>query len=110
MRMRWTRWSLVGHNVCDGNGNTVGRVVDTFPFDGGEVEMIVVKLSGAFGERRMLSVQDLWYDGFDVRTPFARWQIEDSPQLSYGRHASEDPDRAKSYWRFEEPAGFFAAA
>ena len=72
--------------------------------------MIVVKLSGAFGARRMLSVQDLWYDGFDVRTPFAAWQVEDSPELSFSRHAAEDPERAKSYWRFEEPAGDLAAA
>ena len=55
-------------------------------------------------------MQDLWYDGFDVRTPFARWQVEDSPELTHGRHAVDDPDRAKSYWRFEEPAGFLAAA
>ena len=76
----------------------------------GEVELVVVHLHGPFGGKRMLSVDDLWSDGFFLRTPFARWQVEDSPQLSHGRHAAEDPYRALSYWRFEEPATLFAAA
>ena len=80
------------------------QVVDTFPFDGGEVELVVVRLHGAFGGKRMLAVDDLWSDGFFLRTPFAAWQVEDSPELSTGRHAAEDPYRARSYWRFEEPA------
>ena len=81
-----------------------GQVVDTYPFDGGEVELVVVRLDGAFGGKRMLAVDDLWSDGFGLRTPFAAWQVEDSPELSSGRHAAEDPYRARSYWRFEEPA------
>ena len=43
-------------------------------------------------------------------TPFARWQVEDSPALTDGRHAAEDPYRARSHWRFEEPATSYAAA
>ena len=82
MRKRWTRWSVLGHEVIDGSGQTVGKIVDTWPFDGGEVELVVVRLHGAFGGRRMLAVDDLWSDGFFLRTPFAAWQVEDSPQLS----------------------------
>ena len=110
MRKRWTRWSVLGHEVVDGAGAAVGSVVDTYPFDGGEVELVVVRLHGAFGGRRMLAVDDLWSDGLFLRTPFAAWQVEDSPVLSNGRHAAEDPYRARSYWRFEEPAALFAAA
>jgi hypothetical protein len=110
MRKRWSRWGVLGQQVSDGTGVPVGEVVDTFPLDGGEVEMIIVRLEGAFGGRRMLAVEDLWIDGFSLRTPFARWQIEDSPELSDGRHAAEDPYRARSHWRFEEPASSFAAA
>ena len=110
MRKRWTRWSVLGHEVIDGSGEAVGPVVDTFPFDGGEVELVVVRLHGAFGGKRMLAVDDLWSDGFFLRTPFAAWQVEDSPELSNGRHAAEDPYRARSYWRFEEPASLYAAA
>ena len=91
MRKRWTRWSVLGHEVIDGSGEAVGSVVDTFPFDGGEVELVVVRLHGAFGGKRMLAVDDLWSDGFFLRTPFAAWQVEDSPELSTGRHAAEDP-------------------
>ena len=101
---------MLGHEVIDGTGQTVGKIVDTWPFDGGEVELVVVRLSGAFGGRRMLAVEDLWSDGFFLRTPFAAWQVEDSPQLSHSRHAAEDPHRARSYWRFAEPETFYAAA
>ena len=95
---------MLGQQVSDGNGVSVGKVVDTYPFDGGEVELVVVRLAGAFGGKRMLAVEDLWSDGFGLRTPFAPWQVEDSPAAEHGRHAAEDPYRARSYWRFEEPA------
>lgn len=101
---------MLGHDVCDGAGVLVGTVVDTYPFDGGEVELVVVRLKGAFGGRRMLAIDDLWADGWGLRTPYAAWQVEDSPPLTSGRQAAEDPYLARSYWRFEEPAGTFAAA
>ncbi len=101
---------MLGHEVCDGGGSAVGTVVDTYPFDGGEVELVVVRLHGAFGGLRMLAVEDLWFDTWGLRTPFSAWQVDDSPPLSSGRHASDDPYRARSYWRFEEPAVFFVAA
>jgi hypothetical protein len=101
---------VLGQQVSDGTGVPVGQVVDTYPFDGGEVEMVVVRLNGAFGGKRMLAVEDLWTDGFGLCSPFAAWQIEDSPPLTGGRHTAEDPYRAASYWRFEEPAASFAAA
>ena len=101
---------MLGQQVSDGVGESVGKVVDTFPFDGGEVEMVVVRLNGGFGGKRMLAVEDLWFDGFGLATPFARWQVEDSPALTGGRHAAEDPYRARSHWRFEEPAVQYVAA
>jgi hypothetical protein len=101
---------VLGHEVSDGTGALVGEVVDTYPFDGGEVEMVVVRLDGPFGGKRMLAVEELWFDALGLRTAFAKWQIEDSPELSCGRHAAEDPYRARSYWRFEEPAAYFAVA
>ena len=106
MRMRWTRYGLLGQEVYDTDGRFVGDVVDTYPFDGGTVEMAVVRLAGAFGAKRMLSLDVAWLDAYGLRTPFSAWQVEDSPALSDGRHAGEDPDRARSYWRFEEPAVF----
>jgi hypothetical protein len=110
MRMRWTRWSVLGQQVSDGTGVPIGQVVDTFPFDGGEVEMVVLRLDGAFGGKRMLAVEDLWIDAFGLSTQFAKWQVEDSPALTGGRHSAEDPYRARSHWRFEEPATTYAAA
>jgi hypothetical protein len=106
MRKRWTRYGLLGQEVYDGDGRLVGDVVDTYPFDGGTVEMAVVRLAGAFGARRLLSLDVAWHDSWGVRTAFSAWQVEDSPALSDGRHAVDDPERARSYWRFEEPAVF----
>jgi hypothetical protein len=109
-RNRWTRWTLLGRAVVDGAGFPLGSVVDTYPFDGGEVELAVVRLGGPFGARHMIPVEELEDAGPALRTPFARWQVEDSPVLSVGRHAAEDPDRAKGYWRLAEPALMLRAA
>ena len=101
--MRTLRTRLLGLEVTDATGTTLGQVVDTYPFDGGgEMEMVVLRL-GRFGERRMLPASDLRLVGARLISPFSRHQIEDSPTLG-GRHADEDPWRAKSYWFWEEPA------
>jgi hypothetical protein len=36
--------------------------------------------------------------------PFTQHQVEDSPGLSTGRHADEDPWRSKTYWYYEDHA------
>jgi PRC-barrel domain len=100
--MRSLRTHLLGLEVADAAGATVGHVVDTYPFDGGgELEMVVVRLR-RFGERRMLPVSELRLDGGRLVAPFSRHQVEDSPGLSSGRHADEDPWRAKTYWHYED--------
>jgi hypothetical protein len=100
----------MGRDVRDGSGVRIGRVVDTFPWDGGgEIELVVVRLEGSLGGRRMLTIQAMSDLGLWLQTPFARWQVEDSPELSGGRHAIEDPDRARSYWLYEEPAPLLGA-
>ena len=38
------------------------------------------------------------------RRALPRHQVEDSPGLSTGRHADEDPWRAKTYWYYEDYA------
>jgi len=102
--MRSLRTHLLGHEVVDAGGATVGEVVDTYPFDGGgELEMVVVRLR-RFGERRMLPVSELRMEGHRLVAPFTLHQVEDSPPLSTGRHADEDPWRAKTYWYYEDPA------
>ena len=39
-----------------------------------------------------------------MTVPFTRHQVEDSPGMSTGRHADEDPWRSKTYWYYEEYA------
>ena len=94
---------LLGLEVADASGTALGQVVDTYPFDGGGApEMVVLRLR-RFGERRMLPVSELRKVGGWLLAPFSRVQIEDAPGLSDGRHADEDPWRAKTYWYYQEP-------
>ena len=93
---------LLGLELADCTGEPLGQVVDTYPFDGGgELEMVVVRLR-RFGERRMLPISELRLEGARLVAPFSRMQIEDAPGLSSGRHADEDPWRAKTYWYYED--------
>ena len=100
--MRTLRMHLLGLDVTDAHGTSLGQVVDTYPFDGGgELEMIVLRLR-RFGERRMLPVSELRLDEGRLVAPFTRRQIEDSPVLD-GRRIEDDPWRSKSYWFWEDP-------
>jgi hypothetical protein len=95
----------MGRRIFDWHGERVGRVVDTWPYDGGgEPEMVVVRLP-RLGESRLVPVASLrpCVDGA-LQSPYARWQVEDSPALEEGRHALAAEERAISYWSWEEPA------
>ena len=94
-----------------GPASRSAQVVDTFPFDGGEVELVVVRLDGAFGGKRMLAVEDLWMRR--LRAAHAVLRVAGRGLAArFARDATRPtiPYRARSYWRFEEPARTFAAA
>jgi hypothetical protein len=102
--MRSLRLNLLGMEIADAEGATLGHVVDTYPFDGGgELELVILRMR-RFGERRMIPIGDLRFELGRLVAPYDRRQVEDSPALSTNRHAEDDPYRAKAYWRFEEPA------
>ena len=105
---RWSGRSLLGLQAVDADGEPIGRVVDTYPFDGGGLELVVVRLP-RFGERRMIPAGAVRVRRGVLQAAFTQAQIEDSPALSVGRHAAEDADRALWHWRFEEPAAFTIA-
>jgi hypothetical protein len=89
--------------VQDCDGEEIGRVVDTWPDDGGwEMVLVIVRLT-RFGERRMLPVDAMVAWGGVLRVPYSRVQIEDAPESSIGVHRAEDPWLAIAYWRSEEP-------
>jgi len=99
------RVTLLGLQVHDCHGEEVGRVVDTWPNDGGwELEMVVVRLS-RFGERRMLPIESLTAWGQTLYSVHTKMQIEDAPVSGEGVHRADDPYRALAYWRWEEPGG-----
>jgi sporulation protein YlmC with PRC-barrel domain len=101
---RVSRRNLLGLQVQTCDGEEIGRVVDTWPDDGGwEMLLVVVRLQ-RFGERRMLPVDAMVAWGGVLRVPYTRVQIEDAPEASIGVHRAEDPWLAIAYWRSEEPA------
>jgi hypothetical protein len=101
---RVSRRNLLGLRVQDCDGEEIGRVVDTWPDDGGwEMVLVIVRLQ-RFGERRMLPVDAMIGWGGVLRLPYSRYQIEDAPEASIGAHRAEDPWLAIAYWRAEEPA------
>ena len=101
---------LLGLTVSDWHGEALGRVIDTWPFDGGgEPELAVLRM-GRLGQRRMVPVSALRLFGEELRLPYARWQVEDSPAYGENRHTiDDDPHNAASYWRWEEPVGSLSA-
>ena len=101
---------LLGLTVSDYQGYVLGRVIDTWPFDGGgEPELAVVRM-GRIGQRRLVPVDALEQLGGELRLPYARWQVEDSPPFGENRHTiDDDPHCAASYWRWEEPVGSLSA-
>ena len=99
------RVTFLGLQVHDCRGEEVGRVVDTWPNDGGwELEMVVIRLS-RFGERRMLPIEAITVWGERLYSSFTKMQIEDAPVSGEGVHRADDPYRAMAYWRWEEPGG-----
>jgi hypothetical protein len=99
------RVTFLGLQVHDCRGEEVGRVVDTWPNDGGwELEMVVIRLS-RFGERRMLPIEAITVWGERLYSSFTKMQIEDAPVSGEGVHRADDPYRALAYWRWEEPGG-----
>lgn len=101
--MRTLRLNLLGIEIADAEGRSLGHVVDTYPFDGGgELELVVLRMR-RFGERRMLPIEQLRMEYGRLVAPYSRIQVEDSPALSTGRHTEDDPYRAKAYWYYEEP-------
>lgn len=102
--MSISRRHLLGMELGDAYGDPLGRIVDTYPFDGGgELELVVLRLR-RFGERRMLPAADLKLVRGRLFAPYTRAQIEDSPAPSQGRNTADDPDRAKWYWHLEHSA------
>jgi sporulation protein YlmC with PRC-barrel domain len=101
---RVSRRNLLGLRVQTFDGEEIGRVVDTWPDDGGwEMLLVIVRLQ-RFGERRMLPVDSMVAWGGVLRVPYTRIQIEDAPEASIGVHRAEDPWLAIAYWRSEEPS------
>jgi hypothetical protein len=95
---------LLGRMVHDWAGEELGRVIDTWPFDGGGEPQLAVLRMKRLGARRMVPVDTMLAFGDELRLPYARWQVEDSPPFGEDRHTlDDDPHCAASYWSWEEP-------
>jgi hypothetical protein len=104
------RSALLGQVVTDWHGEVLGRVIDTWPFDGGgEPELAVIRM-GRLGQRRMVPIEGMLNLVAELRVPYERWQVEDSPPFGENRHTlDDDPHCAASYWRWEEPVSSLTA-
>lgn len=105
-----TRSALLGLMVNDCQGEALGQVIDTWPFDGGgEPELALVRM-GRLGGRRMVPVDSLELFAGELHLSYYRFQVEDSPPVGEDRHRlDDDPHSAASYWRWEEPVGSLTA-
>jgi hypothetical protein len=101
---------LLGLMVLDWQGEEMGRVIDTWPFDGGGEPQLAVLRMGRLGERRMVPIAELEFAGGALRLPYLRYQVEDSPPFGEDRHTlADDPYCAASYWSWEEPVSSLTA-
>ena len=102
---RVSRRNLLGLRVQDCDGEEIGRVVDTWPDDGGwEMVLVIVRLQ-RFGERRDAAGRRRWSGGAGCcgcRTRATRSRT--LPRRASASHRAEDPWLAIAYWRAEEPA------
>jgi len=95
------RGRLLGKTVADRMGAVVGRVEDTYPFDGGEPEFAVVR-TGRFGQRHMVPLHTMKLDGEVLVVPFSRLDLEESPVVDGARFARDQADYARAYWNTHE--------
>jgi hypothetical protein len=87
-----------GLSVVGPTGKSIGKVIDTYPHDGGgEIEMILVNVGDKLPQRRWLPAPKVRYRNGRLRAPWPEWQIRDAPEAEDNRWG-DPPAVAKSYW------------
>jgi hypothetical protein len=93
---------LRGLQVRDRDGSVLGRVVDTYPTDGGgDQAFALVRLRGFGGVHFVPVAASVCHDG-ELHVPWSRFEIEDAPRMDNGRYLVDQAWAARSYWHVEE--------
>ena len=93
---------LRGLEVRDRNGSLLGKVVDTYPFDGGgDLSFVLVRLGGFVGTHFVPVATSVSHDG-ELHVPWSKAEIEDAPALDAGRYVVDQAWAARAYWHVEE--------
>jgi len=91
--------SPLGLTVVDVEGRMVGRVEDTFPYDGCTYEFAVVRLGrGRFGQSRMVPLSGAVRDDDVLQMPHTFAEIDDAPTAERSRYGVEPEALARAYW------------
>jgi hypothetical protein len=99
MRAVLPHWTLVGREVVDRDGRTVGAVADTHPRDGGgEPTLVLVHVGPKFPRRRWLPVEGCELVGHaQLRIRWTTDEVEDAPGADDDRWGAA-ADVAHAYW------------
>jgi hypothetical protein len=93
---------LRGLEVRDRDGTVLGKVVDTFPFDGGgDTQFVLVRLRGFGGVHFVPVATSVTHEG-ELHVPWSKTEIEDAPALDGRRYVVDQAWAARAYWHIEE--------
>ena len=99
MRLTLPRHELIGQEIVDVEGVRLGKVMDTYPRDGGgEIDLLLVHVGRTFPRRKWLpleGVQPIGEAGLSLKWP--RAAIEEAPDAEDSRWGSA-ADLARAYW------------
>jgi len=82
-----------GHQLCDRDGNKVGKIEEIYlDADTGEPEWALVN-TGLFGSKStFVPLHDASADGDDVRVPLEKGHIKDAPKIDADRELSQQEE------------------
>lgn len=93
---------LLGMPVRDRDGSVIGRVADTYPFDGSGTPMFALVRLGGFGGVHFVPViASAVHDG-ELHLPWTLVEVEDAPTLSGGRFQADQVWASRAYWNLDE--------
>jgi hypothetical protein len=98
----WIRGSFLGLTVLDREGNPVGQIEETYPYDGSSPEFAILRL-GRFGGRALVSLHAARRLFGVVQVPYSLPDMEAAPTLDGGRYMDDQIWAARAYWGTYRP-------
>ncbi|MGF1427254.1 PRC and DUF2382 domain-containing protein [Kitasatospora sp. LaBMicrA B282] len=97
---------LIGHKAVDRNGDKIGTVDEVYLDDAtGEPEWAAVR-TGIFGRDAFVPLTTSEFSGEELRVPYDKSLIKDSPDFGVGQHLSPAQElQLYRYYGLDSPAG-----